>query len=276
MSPENSDNTVFAGSTTPPRSTVLEPGAVIASRYEIERELGRGGIGVVYLARDRQLHAKPVVLKALLDTTRDNEWLRRKFHQEVEALARIDHPGIVGVLDAGDLSDGTSYFVMQFVDGASLRKAMRHDGMEPERVAAIVRQLGRALEAAHARGIYHRDLKPENVMLQPLAGGEEQVKVIDFGIAHIKDSAVAPDTATRMAVGTVVYMAPEQLAAKSISAATDVYALGILTYEMLTGRRPFAPATMFQLLDLQREGVQVFPSTLRAGLPAAVDHVQLA
>lgn len=251
----------------------LRPGVTISGRYTIERELGRGGIGVVYLARDRQLHSKPVVLKILLETVRDNEWLRRKFHQEIEALARVDHPGIVGVLDAGELGGGNSFFVMQYVEGEPLRKLLRPGGMEIARTSALVSQLARALSAAHTRGIFHRDLKPENVMVQQLGDGDEVVKIIDFGIAHIKDSVVAPDAATKMAVGTVLYMAPEQLAAQPVSAATDVYALGVLAFEMLTGRHPFVPDTMFQLLELQKKGLERWPSAMRQGLSPAVDEV---
>src|SRR4051812_21918125 len=117
---------------TPPEEDDPYLGTVLNSRYLIEKELGRGGIGVVYLARDKQLLSKPVVIKVLLDKSTQNEWIRRKFNQEIEALIRIDHPGIVGVLDAGDMPDGKPYFVMQFVEGETLRTVLRPGGMDIE------------------------------------------------------------------------------------------------------------------------------------------------
>jgi serine/threonine protein kinase len=250
-------------------------GMTINGRYLIEKELGRGGIGVVYLARDQQLLSKRVVVKVLLEESQQNEWVRRKFQQEIEALTRVEHPGIVGVLDAGALPDGKPYLVMQFVEGAPLRAALRVEGMELERAAHLMKQIGRALSAAHDKGILHRDLKPENIMLQTLSDGEEQIKIIDFGIAKIKDSLVAPETVTAATVGTILYMAPEQLSAKPVSVASDIYALGIIAHEMLTGRRPFNPDSAFQLLEMQRTGVRVQPLDLRPSLSEEAQGVIL-
>ncbi len=250
-------------------------GANINGRYLIEKELGRGGIGVVYLARDQQLLSKRVVVKVLLEESQQNEWVRRKFQQEIEALTRVEHPGIVGVLDAGALSDGKPFLVMQYVEGVPLRAVMRVEGMELERVANLMRQTGRALSAAHDKGILHRDLKPENIMLQTLSDGEEQIKIIDFGIAKIKDSLVAPETVTAATVGTILYMAPEQLSAKPVSMASDIYALGVIAHEMLTGRRPFNPDSSFQLLEMQRTGVRIQPVDLRPSLSAEAQSVML-
>ncbi|MBC7911046.1 MAG: serine/threonine protein kinase [Pyrinomonadaceae bacterium] len=254
-------------------SSGLGVGVTINNRYVIEKELGRGGIGVVYLARDQQLLSKRVVVKVLLEESQQNEWVRRKFQQEIEALTRVEHPGIVGVLDAGALPDGKPFLVMQYVEGAPLRAAMRVEGMELERTAHLMQQIGRALSAAHDKGILHRDLKPENIMLQRLSDGEEQIKVIDFGIAKIKDSLVAPETVTAATVGTILYMAPEQLSAKPVSMASDVYALGIIAHEMLTGRRPFNPDSSFQLLEMQRTGVRVRPMDLRPSLSEEAERV---
>src|SRR5215218_5632228 len=171
------------------RPTGPYQGMLLAGRYLLERELGR----------DQHLLNKPVVVKILLDLTLAAEadvWVKRKFRQEVEALARIDHPGVVGVLQAGELADGKPYLVIQYVEGETLRSVMRAEGMGLARVARIVRQIGHALSGAHDRGIYHRDLKPENVMLQSLGEGEEHVKLIDFGIATVKDPAAADHQAT--------------------------------------------------------------------------------
>jgi serine/threonine protein kinase len=244
-------------------------GMMLDGRYLIERELGRGGIGVVYLARDQQLMGKPVVIKILLEQvfkTDSDGWVKKKFRQEVEALARIDHPGVVGVLQTGEMPDGRPYLVMQYIEGQNLRSVMKAEGMSLEYVAHIIRQIGQALTNAHDRGIYHRDLKPENIMLQALGEGEDHVKLIDFGVATVKDSQVAANHATTMIAGTVSYMAPEQLVGKP-SAASDIYALGVIAYEMVTGRRPFNPDSPYQLLGLQYEGVRVKPADLRPSLP---------
>jgi serine/threonine protein kinase len=224
-------------------------------------------VGVVYLARDRKLHDKRVVIKVLLDKSLDNAWVVQKFQQEKEALARVDHPGVVGILDTGELPDGKPYLVMQFIDGVTLRSQIKTEGLPLDRAAEIIKQTGRALAVAHEKGIFHRDLKPENIMLQSFTGGEEQVKIIDFGIAKLKNSAVAPSTMTGATAGTVAYMAPEQLSGRPSSATTDVYAFGTIAYEILTGRKPFNPETGFELLEMQRRGVRVSANDLRPALP---------
>jgi serine/threonine-protein kinase len=238
-------------------------GATLDGRYFIQMELGQGGVGAVYLAQDRKLHDKPVVIKVLLEKSLQNSWVVQKFQQEKEALARVDHPGVVGVLDTGHLPDGKPYLVMQFIDGVTLRSQIRPEGIPLERAADLIKQIGRALKAAHDKGIFHRDLKPENIMLQSFEGGEEQVKIIDFGIAKLKDSIVAPSTVTGATAGTVSYMAPEQLSGRPVSAAMDIYAMGAIAYELVTGRKPFNPETGFELLEMQRGGVRVKPSDLR-------------
>jgi len=241
-------------------------GVTLDSRYFIQRELGQGGVGMVYLALDRKLHDKPVVIKVLLEKSLQNSWVVQKFQQEKEALARVDHPGVIGILDDGELPDGKPYLVMQFVDGVTLRSQVKPEGIPLERAADLMKQIGRALGAAHNKGIFHRDLKPENIMLQSYGGGEEQVKIIDFGIAKLKDSIVAPSTVTGATAGTVSYMAPEQLSGRPVSAAMDIYAMGAIAYELVTGRKPFNPETGFELLEMQRAGVRVKPSDLRPSL----------
>lgn len=259
---------------TSPGASALD-GSTLNNRYVIEKELKRGGFGIVYFARDKQLHSRPVVVKVLLEDAYKSDYVVQKFHQEIEALSRLDHPGVVGIIDSGELADGKPFIVMQFVDGLTLRSVMTTQGMDLERCAEIIRQMGRALTAAHEKGIFHRDLKPENVMLQNLGQGEEQVKIIDFGIAKIKDSVVAPSTAINVSAGTVSYMAPEQLSSRPVSPATDVYALGQIAYEMLTGRRPFNPETAFELLEMQRAGVRIKPADLRPSLSLQAQQIIL-
>src|SRR5438105_2613480 len=266
----NETSTVALNETTLPQQSSLV-GETLGERYVIESELGQGGVGAVYLARDHKLHDKRVVIKILLDRSLQNSWVVQKFQQEKEALARVDHPGVVGILDTGELADGKPYLVMQYVDGVTLRSQIKPEGMSLDRSAEIIKQIGRALGAAHDRGIFHRDLKPENIMLQNFGAGEEQVKIIDFGIAKLKDSIVAPSTMTGATAGTVSYMAPEQLSGRPVSAATDIFAMGAIAYELATGRRPFNPETGFELLEMQRAGVRVKPSDLRPSLPGEAE-----
>lgn len=252
-----------------PESHLELTGMTIVDRYFVEKVLGHGGVGAVYLARDHKLHDKPVVVKVLLDASLRDEWVVQKFLQEKEALARVDHPGVVGILDTGELPDGKPYIVMQYVDGMSLREAIeeRQEGLDLARVASIVRQIGAALSAVHQKRVFHRDLKPENIMVQVLSRGEEHVKIVDFGIAKIKGSVIAPSTVTGShTAGTIAYMSPEQLLGEKVGAASDIYSFGVIAYELITGRRPFNPETVAQLSQMQREGVRVKPSDLRPRL----------
>ena len=248
-------------------------GLLLKDRYLIERELGRGGLGAVFLARDQQLVNRAVVIKVLIANDgeeRYNLWYQKKFKQEMEALARINHPGVVGVLDTGEMPDGKPFLIMQFVAGQTLRKVMIEQGMDFDRVANIARQMGQALAAAHEKGVYHRDLKPENIMLEDLGRGREQVKLIDFGVARIKDSQVATDADVTWIAGTPPYMAPEQLRGKPI-AESDVYGFGAVVYEMLTGQQPLKAGSAVDLYELQREGAIKGPKELRTNLPDAAN-----
>ena len=280
MATEDQPEEMPAGGPAPPADTdaaatvaesrpVAEAGLVgakVKDRYRIVKELGRGSFGVVYLARDEQLHSRPVVVKILLEqSSARSAWIARKFREEREALARLDHPGVVGVLDCGEMPDGKPFLVMQFVDGVTLRSVLADQPMAFERAARIVRQISQALTAAHDRGIYHRDLKPENIMLQDLGHGEELIKIIDFGVAVVKESHAAATEQTGVA-GSGPYMAPEQLLGQP-SAASDVYALGVIAYELVTGQRPFHATTLVELFQAQQEGIQVQPATLRPDLP---------
>lgn len=245
----------------------LTRGMLLGNRYLIDSEIGRGAFGIVYLASDRQLNSRRVVIKVLRDRTLQDGRSIDRFRQEIEALARVDHPSIVGILDAGEMTDGWPYIVMQYVEGKSLRSVLTATGMPLERAADLIRQMGHALSAAHEKGILHRDLKPENIMLRVLGGGEELLMVIDFGVAKLKDSLAEVGTSDNRVVGTVFYMAPEQLEKGPVTAASDIYALGVIAYEMVTGRQPFNPESGFQLLEMQRAGVRVRPKDLRPSLP---------
>jgi serine/threonine protein kinase len=259
-------------------------GAVLKNRYLIQSLLGEGGIGTVYRAVDLQINSRPVAVKLLREDRykskdqKTDEWLKRKFLQEAEALSRVRHPGVVMVLDKGELGDGRPFFVMEWVEGRSLRDAMKPYGMDFEQAALVVQQMGQALTAVHNQQVFHRDLKPENVMLQNLGDGEEQAKLIDFGIAKVKDSELGPETSTAMVVGTLPYLAPEQIQGQTTTAATDTYALGVIAYEMLTGRWPFNPTSndphvaIQQISSLQQAGQFLKAGDLRSDLPEAAEN----
>jgi hypothetical protein len=225
-------------------------------------------MGVVYLARDVQLHNRPVVIKVLRDVM-EEDWHTKKFKQEIEALVRLEHPGIVGVFDSGEMPDGQLFVVLQFVEGVNLRSIIKsYNGpMEFERVAQIMEQAGRALSAAHDKGVLHCDVKPENIMIQQLQPGEEIVKLIDFGIAKIRDSQVTSAAPTRVA-GTISYMAPEQLEGAP-TAASDIFALGAIAYELLTGKRAFPAQNFVQILHMHHAGVTEKPKEILPDLPDA-------
>jgi serine/threonine protein kinase len=246
-------------------------------RYELEKELGRGGLGIVYLARDTLLQSRQVVIKTLLETqtgTFDDSWLRKKFDEEIMALLRIKHPGVVGIYDVGLMPDGKPFFVMPYVEGESLRSAMRGQAMELRRAAQIIRQLSLALSAAHELGVIHRDLKPENVMLQTYGSGEEVALLIDFGIATVKGLQAGEQDRRTAVAGSLPYMAPEQLRGGPLPA-SDVWALGVMSYELVTGRLPFTADNVLALDDMQRTGVDTKPRALRPELPEAAQEVIL-
>jgi serine/threonine protein kinase len=271
---ENEKPTATLGGSNPSNEYL---GLALKDRYLIERVLGRGGLGLVFLARDKQLLNRAVVIKVLIAERGEQHydaWFHKKFKQEIEALARINHPGVVGVLDTGEMPDGKPFLVMQFVEGVTLRSVMIPQGMDFDRVGAIIRQMGQALAAAHEKGVYHRDLKPENVMLEEIGGGRQQVKLIDFGVARVKASEVATDADITWIAGTPPYMAPEQLRGKP-TAESDIYGLGAVAYEMLTGRTPFKAGSAVDLYELQREGAITKPTELRPNLPVAAEAALL-
>ena len=245
-------------------------GQTLCGRYQITREIGSGGFGTVYLAKDEKLVSKPVVVKVLNHLAADS-WAVRKFHQEMEALARIDHPGVVAVLDQGETPDGEPLLVMQFIDGITLRRMITPGGMDLRRAATIIRQVGSALGAAHEKGVFHRDLKPENIMVQAV-DAEPHVKLIDFGIAGIKDSLYSQEEQSTRIAGTYRYMPPEQLEGK-VCQQSDVYAFGAIAFEMLTGQ-PGVKSPM-ELIAMKNEGLKVKPRDLRPEIPPMAQNVIL-
>jgi serine/threonine protein kinase len=272
----HSDPRTLSTEVTDPADELV--GSTVDGRYVVGNRLAVGGMARVYVARDLRLHQRRVVVKVLLDESLRNEWVVQKFQQEREALARVDHPGVVNILDAGELPDKTPYLVMQYVDGVSLREmiATNPEGIEFPRAASIIRGIGAALNAVHEKKIYHRDLKPENIMLQRLGPAEEHVKILDFGIAKVKESLIGPSTMTGAGtMGTIAYMSPEQLRGDRVAAASDLYSFATMAFEILTGRRPFVSDTPAHLAEMQRQGVRAKPADLRPRLPEEAEAIIL-
>src|SRR4030095_13960586 len=274
--PPNYRQSNVANSSPPEtRCEAFAPGVILDGRYEIEKELEQGGIGVVYLAHDRKLRNR-VVIKSLIEKTRaksERKWIEDKFRQEIEVVARINHPGVVGALDVGALPDGRTSLVMEYIPGPSLRAAIATGKMDLARVGGLMRQLGQALAAVHERNVIHRDLKPENILLQQ-SGGVEYAKIIDFGVAKVRAELSVTDEQNTVSIGTPAYMAPEQLHGHPVMA-SDIYALSVIAYEMLTGRRPFATDNLLELAQRQRENDFPKQRQLRPELPAAAEAVIL-
>ncbi len=255
-------------------------GQSLEGRFLIEKNLtdggaDSGGIGVVYLARDTKLMGKEVVVKILNEAALKHPDIVRKFQHEKEALIRLDHPGIVRIVDSGTLKDGNPFMVMDYIQGHSLRKAIQMAGRLPIDTAAhIIECMTDALSAAHSEKILHRDIKPENIMLTPLDEGQYRVRIIDFGIARVGESKLAPATEISRAIGSVLYIAPEQLIGDlDISPAADIFATGIVAYEMLTGELPFKPKAIAEMYQLEREGAKTLPSVLRLEIPRKAESI---
>jgi len=214
---------------------VDEPGGgTRIGSYEIEYELGRGGMGIVYCARDLRL-GRRVALKALPPLHDGNTQLRERLRREARAAATIAHPAVATVYALEEI-DGQLFIASEFVEGHTLRREIERGPLEPRRAVAIAVDIARALCAAHAAGVVHRDLKPENVLIAT----HDAVKVVDFGIAQV-DSVNTRLTRPGDAVGTPAYMPPEQLIGGDADARADIYALGVVLSEMLTGQHPLAP-----------------------------------
>jgi serine/threonine protein kinase len=258
-------------------------GQHLDGRFLIEKNLtdngaDAGGIGVVYLARDTKLMGKQVVVKILQESALKHADIVRKFKHEKEALIRIDHPGIVRILDSGTLTDGNPFMVMDYIEGHSLRKLLQNFKQLPLLVAAqLMECVTDALGAAHAEKILHRDIKPENIMLTPQEDGFDRVRLIDFGIAKVGESELAPVTEIGRPIGTVLYIAPEQLIGSlDLTPSADIYAAAIVAYEMVTGELPFKPKNIAEMYQLEKEGVKVRPGELRPDLPRMAESILMA
>ena len=241
----------------------------LAGRYRLEEVIGRGGMSTVYRATDLSLDRVVAVKVALDPLAEENPVYVARFKREARAAAALNDPGVVTVFDAG--ADGpTRYIVMEYVDGRSLAEILRDEGpLEPRRAAHIAAQIADTLAAAHAAGIVHRDVKPGNVMVT----AEDRVKVLDFGIARISDSVTLTQTAS--VLGTAPYMAPEQAMGNPADARSDIYSLGCVLYEMLTGQPPFMADVPAAVLHQHVRVAPRPPITLNPAVPPALDALVL-
>jgi serine/threonine protein kinase len=244
--------------------------------YVVKQQIGQGGMGAVYLAEHTRL-GKRVAIKVLLPALSAQPELVQRFFNEARAATEIHNPHIVDVMDFGELEDGSSYIVMEWLEGRTLAEALRTDGrFDLPRAVHVARGIGRALNAAHQRGIVHRDLKPDNIFLVRHDDDPDFVKVLDFGIAKLSlggDSDV--HTVAGAILGTPHYMSPEQCQGKSVDQRTDVYAMGIILYEMLTGRRPFEGRNMAELFDQHMNHPAPSLRSIVPTIPATVEQAVL-
>src|SRR5438874_5231015 len=239
--------------------------------YRVESLIGRGGMGVVYLAEHLRLKRK-VALKVLAPELLADERFRERFVRESELAASLDHPNVVTVHDAGE-QDGLLYIAMRFVEGTDLKTVIERDGpMALDRAASIVSQVASALDAAHAKGLIHRDVKPANILIRPDPDGSEHAYLTDFGLTKRPDETSGL-TKTGQFMGSVDYAAPEQFEGKPLDARTDVYSLACVAYECLTGEVPFRRDQEAAVMCAHLREAPPRPSATRPEVPASADAI---
>ena len=248
-------------------------GQTLDGRYRIERLLGEGGMGMVYKAVHTTL-GKPLAIKVLRPEVSKNEEILQRFRQEAQSASQIGNPHIIDISDFGTLPDGSTYFVMEFLTGKSLTVALFESKFSIARTVHVIKQLTGALGAAHEIGIVHRDLKPDNVQLIERGGQRDFVKVLDFGIAKVGGST-SKLTQAGQVFGTPHYMSPEQCAGANVDQRTDIYAVGVMLYEMVCGKVPFDADNLMGILTKHLYENPVAPHDLAppADCPPALESI---
>jgi len=255
-------------------------GKEIAGRYRITSKLGEGGMGAVYRGEQMSLK-RAVAIKLLKPELGTNQLIVRRFDAEAKLVARLNHPNIVHIYEFGHDTDGALFIAMEYVEGRSLREAIQREGpFSSARALAIASQIAASLVEAHAHSIVHRDLKPDNVMLQDRGKQRDVVRVLDFGIAKLRDDSRATQQAMTQAgdmLGTPQYMAPEQIRGEGVDGRVDIYALGCIIYEMVTARLPYEAPTIMAMLSKHLLEEPSPPSQRRPELqiPPAIDSLVL-
>jgi serine/threonine-protein kinase len=237
---------------------------VAAGRYRVERTLGHGGMASVYLARDSELD-RPVALKILALQSADNSEFRRRFLREAQLAARLSHTNVVQVYDAGE-ENGSPFIVMEFVPGATLADVLAQRGpLGVAEATHITRQAAIGLQHAHDAGLVHRDVKPQNLLVRE----DGVVKIADFGIARAAELSRVTRLGT--VLGTAAYLSPEQARGDEVTASADIYSLGAVLYEELTGRPPFEFSSLAELAEQQRDGIVTPVRDLEPSVPVEIE-----
>ncbi|RYZ37112.1 MAG: serine/threonine protein kinase, partial [Myxococcaceae bacterium] len=243
-------------------------GSVLQGRYRILERLAAGGMGIVYRGERLEV-GKSVAIKFLHAWAAREEDFRKRFQVEARAMSRLTHPCCVSVMDFG-VDQESPYMVMDFVTGDTLRGLLREGPLPLPRALGALRQVLAGLAHAHEQGIIHRDIKPENIIVTHAVGLGEQVRILDFGLAKLRDEVTG--ITSGMMLGTPAYMAPEQIHGEPVGPPTDLYAAGVLLFELLTGRKPFSATGNAELLRMHRE---VTPPLLRTVAPEAGFRAEL-
>jgi len=251
----------------------LEEGTKVGD-YEIEAKIGEGAMGTVYRAKHPAI-GKIAAIKVISPRVFAEPDAVKRFVAEARAVAAIRHPGIVHVFGFGRLSDNRTYLTMEWLDGESLGARLRRGPLSLTEALDVVRQIARALEAAHAKDIIHRDLKPDNVFLQTVDGEPPIVKLLDFGLAKVvkRDDMLVARTRTGQILGTPLYMSPEQCRAKNVDHRTDVYALGCMCYELFAGRVPFDHDNAAELISAHLTIEPPNPRSLNPAISRELDSL---
>jgi serine/threonine-protein kinase len=256
--------------------TRLSPSDGVIDRYQIVDRVGVGGMGTVYKAMHTLLDNRIVAIKMLHRELSQNPEVVNRFFREAKAASRAENRHIVDVIDFGVTFDGDSFLVMEYLEGPSLRDVVDEGPPMPLSLAlSIAGQIAEGLHAAHQRGIVHRDLKPENILLTRHKDNKRYVKLLDFGIAKLTEQQATNLTVAGMVVGTPTYMSPEQAGGEPVDHRADIYSLGTILYEMLTGKVPFTGETTKQILLAHLTQTPVPPRELRPEIPVTVEAVIL-
>jgi len=236
-------------------------------RYRVLKELGRGAMGIVYLAEDTELARKVAVkMISLTGGKEERDAHEARFRQEARAAGGIGHPSIITIYDVGREGD-IAFIAMELVEGRELRELIREGGLTPSQAIELAALVADGLAYAHAHGVIHRDVKPGNIMVL----GDGRVKVMDFGIARLQQPTIK--TQTGVLLGSPQYMSPEQISGNEVDGRADIFSLGVVLYEMLTGLKPFDATDLSQVLFWVVNMPAKAPSERRPGLPAVVDYI---